>query len=63
MGSRLDHSLLTRAGRQTWRRRLDKRLGGLPVDWRLLVPFFAAGFLAGAVAFFALLVFVASYGG
>ena len=33
-----------------WRSRLDRQLAWLPVDWRLLAPFFLLGAAAGAIA-------------
>ena len=51
--------LLSRKSRQAWSRALDRRLGGLPFDWRLLAPFFLAGYAAGLGGVLWFLVFVA----
>ena len=55
-------SLMKPATWRAWSAALDRRLGWLPVDWRLLAPFFALGFAAGSAAVIALLVYAASYG-
>ncbi len=48
---------------QKWSEKLDRRLGWMPFDWRLLAPFFLLGTTAGMAVFLWFLVIVAGQGG